>query len=377
MHHRLHRSALAAATLLLAARPALAQEPIRLGQTITSQLTETDPVMSSQDSSHYKAFRYHGRRGEAVKVTLRSTDFDAFLNVGRPGPSGAFVSDRVNDDGAGGTDAQMTYVFTTDGDLEIRANSLQEATGAFTLQLERGTPPGPVVDHRINIGQTVNGTLTERSPQERDETYFEQYSFTGRAGQTVQVTMSATDVDPYLSLGRTGADGFTSLATDDDHGGGTTARIVFTIPANGTYVIHANTVAKGTGAFELALAEGTASEATNRPAGEIAAGQPVSGTLESTDPRAGDGSYYDAYVYHGKAGEHIAITMRAPDFDAYLSVGKMTDGAYEGTGSDDDSGGGTDARVEMTLAQDGDIIIRANSLESGSTGGYTLQVEKL
>lgn len=394
MHSHLRlRPALAAATLLLAPLPALAQEPIRLGQTISSELTASDPRVSPSDSSHYKSYLYHGRRGEAVRVTMRSSAFDAFLSAGtRTG--GEYRQARMNDDGAGGTDALLNYVFAADGDLEIHANSVAVSTGAFTLALEAGTPPGPVVDHPITMGQTVRGTLSEQSPQEGDGTFYEQYVFTGRAGQTVQVTMRSGDVDAYLTLGRA-ATPYGALARDDDSGGGNDARIVFTLPADGAYAVHANSLVPGSGAFELALEQGDAAAATaaaaraaTSPAGDgagaalsraprpISAGPSVSGALESSDPKAADNSYFDDYVYHGRAGEHLVITLRSSAFDTYLGYGTLTAGRMTSISSDDDSAGGTDSRLEVTLPSDGDYVIRANSLAPNATGAYTLQVEK-
>jgi len=387
-----HRPSLAAlALLLLAPLPALAQQPIRLGQTVTSELTTADPRVSATDSSYYKTFVYHGRGGEAVRVTMKSAAFDAFLSAGSMQGS-QYRMAAMNDDGAGGTDAQLNYVFPADGDLVIRANSVNVATGAFTLAVEAGTPPGPVVDHPITVGQTVRGTLTERSPQEGDATFYEQYTFTGRAGQTVRVTMRSSDVDAYLTLWSAGAGGG-SLARDDDGAGGNDAQIVFTLPTAGRYSIHANTLARATGNFELSLAEGAApapapgsmggnaggghAHAAAPAAGSsmtIRAGQTVSGALAESDARAADGSYYDDYVYHAQGGERLVITLRSSAFDAYLTAG--TAAAPGGMGSDDDGAGGSDSRLEVTLTAPGDYVIRANSLQAASTGAYTLQVEK-
>jgi len=387
MHHPIrHLPALAAATLLLASHPAPAQQPIRLGQTITSELTASDPRVSSSDSSHYKSYLYHGRRGEAVRVTMRSSAFDAFLSAGTRA-DGAYRQSAMNDDGAGGTDALLRYVFAADGDLEIHANSVSPATGAFTLALEAGTAPGPVVDHPITMGQTVRGTLTEQSPEESDGTYYEQYTFTGRAGQTVQVTMRSQAVDSYLNVGRADGGAFTSLATDDDGAGGNDARVVITLPSAGQYVIHANTLAPATGAYELTLEQGDEAAASSSPASspaatgaanltEIAAGQTVNGALATTDAKAADNSYYDPFVYHGHAGERLVITLRSSAFDSYLSFGTLTAGRYTNISSDDDSAGGSDSRLEVTLPAEGDYVIRANSLSANATGAYTLQVEK-
>ena len=73
--------------------------------------------------------------------------------------------------------------------------------------------------------------------------------------------------------------------------------------------------------------------ASDRPA--IAYGQTVNGALEATDQRADDESFYDAGVFNGRAGE----------------------------------------TVEITLPEDGEYVIRANSYTADQTGSYTLIVE--
>ena len=114
-----------------------------------------------------------------------------------------------------------------------------------------------------------------------------------------------------------------------------------------------------------------AAQSTIRPGGS------AQGSLSSSDPSLDDGSYYDCFTLQARAGERIAITLRSNDFDAYLSVlegANCTNAVAAET--DDDSAGGTDSRVQMTLGS-GPYSIRANSLGEGETGRYTLAVEGL
>lgn len=120
--------------------------------------------------------------------------------------------------------------------------------------------------------------------------------------------------------------------------------------------------------------------ATAPPAGDpvdasrIRVGQTLGGTLSDSDARADDGSYYDAYTLAGRAGQTIVVTQRSDDFDAYLSVGRMSGGTFEEIESDDDGAGGTDARLVFRVDASGDYVVRANSLSEGETGRYTLEV---
>ncbi|HEX2094059.1 MAG TPA: hypothetical protein VHG28_16775 [Longimicrobiaceae bacterium] len=71
----------------------------------------------------------------------------------------------------------------------------------------------------------------------------------------------------------------------------------------------------------------------------------------------------------------MKITLRSGDFDAYLAVGRMEKGGFVSVETDDDGGGGTDAQVVLTLADDGEYVFRANTLSGGETGAYTISVE--
>src|SRR5687767_1610339 len=107
----------------------------------------------------------------------------------------------------------------------------------------------------------------------------------------------------------------------------------------------------------------------------IQPGQTVNGRLAASDPTLTDGSHYHLYEYRGRAGEQVQITMRSADFDTYLAGGPLQGGELSPEDLDDDSGGGTDSRLTITLGPSGVYGIRANTLREGETGAYTLLVE--
>lgn len=130
-------------------------------------------------------------------------------------------------------------------------------------------------------------------------------------------------------------------------------------------------------ALSIAAVPGAASSAAavGPPAGEvseIAAGKPVTGRLESTDPTLEDGTHYDVYRYTGTRGERISITMRSNEFDTYVSL-RLEDGTI--LDEDDDAAGGTDARIITELPDDGVYLVYANALFEGATGAYSLSLE--
>jgi hypothetical protein len=108
---------------------------------------------------------------------------------------------------------------------------------------------------------------------------------------------------------------------------------------------------------------------------DIALGQSMEGRFASGDPTLPDQSHYRLYRFRGTPGEPIAVTMRSSDFDAFLAGGSMRADQFAAEDYDDDSAGGTDARIETVVGPDGTYYIRANTLTGGQTGAYTLRVD--
>lgn len=103
----------------------------------------------------------------------------------------------------------------------------------------------------------------------------------------------------------------------------------------------------------------------------IALGASVSGTLTSTDCSLDDGSFVDYYELRLTSARTVAIQMTSSAFDAYLLLFDRATGDV--VAEDDDSAGGFNARIQMSLAA-GTYIIGANSFDAGETGTYQLSV---
>jgi hypothetical protein len=109
---------------------------IRYGQTVNGELATSDPQMD--DDSHFDLWKFTGRQGEKIVVTMRSGAFDTYLALGRM-EQGEFSQIESNDDGGGGTDSKIEFTLEADGEYVIRANSLfEKGLGAYSLHLARG-----------------------------------------------------------------------------------------------------------------------------------------------------------------------------------------------------------------------------------------------
>lgn len=228
----------------------------------------------------------------------------------------------------------------------------------------------------LAFGQTVAGTLGAGDPVAEDDSWYDEYVFSARHGQRVTVTLRSEDFDAYLSLGQLQDGEWLLLEGNDDGAGGTDSRVDATLVGDGTFLIRANTLSAGeSGRYTLSLAAAEAPPAGPAPTTvALRPGQSVTGVLGAGDAVAADDSWFDLYSLSGTPGEPLTIELRSADFDAWLTVGRMDDGAWVETDSDDDGAGGTDARVVTTLPASGTLLVRANTLVAGENGGYTLTV---
>jgi hypothetical protein len=385
--HLGYASALAACALSLALAPAArAQSFVRAGQTVSGRLEASDPALD--DGSHYDVWSYRGRAGERLVVTLRSDDFDAYLAVGRLSGGDCEDDCETDDDGAGGTDARVVLTLREDGVYGIRANSLDEGeTGAYTLTVESGEAPPLRPAGAIGVGETASGRLdTGDLRDEDDDSYYELWTYRGPAGLPVVITLRSGEFDAYLSWGRLEGGEWEEIDTDDDGAGGTDARLTVTPEPGETYFIRANSLSEGeTGSYALTVepggGDGHDGQVESDPAPDLSGARPVrageaaSGSLVAgDDPMLGDGTYYDAWIYQGRAGERLEIVLRSDEFDTFVTVGRVSGEAFEELGAADDGADGTNSRLEVTLPADGAYVILANSLTEGETGAYTLTV---
>lgn len=364
------------------ARPpaAAATQPaiIRVGQTVTGTLSERDP--RTTEKGHFRVYRFEGRKGQKLIATMRSNDFDAYLTIAHfvGGITDAIASDDDRGGGEKNTDARVRFTVPDDGTYLLVAQSLaEEGAGAFTVNLAAAPPPVTATPRPITVGQTVSGRLDETDAiLEDDDTFYDTWILTGRAGQRVQIEMKADSLDAFLSVGRMEGTEFNSIRTDDDGGEGTDSRLTLTLPEDGQYVIRANEVGAKTGAYTLSVTERQAGPTTATPR-PIEPNQEVTGTLGDDDPQGEDDSYYDYWTFQGKAGDRLRITMSAEGFDTFVSIGTVDGNSYNELAGNDDGPEGTNSLLEFTLPNDGVFVIRAKALSGENEGEYKLKVEKL
>ena len=234
------------------------------------------------------------------------------------------------------------------------ASPVQFASTAVTALAGGGVEKGV---GSLPSGQTMTESLSAMDDPLDDGAYGDIWVFDVDGEAEVTITLSSGSFDTMLHLGTPDGE---VLATNDD-ADGTNSEIQAKLGA-GRYAAVATSYAAGeTGAYEIRLEVG---------GGSLSAGASVSGAL-TAGPTLQDGSYYEDWPINGRGGDRVTLTLRSGDFDAYLMV--LQNG--EIIASDDDSAGGTDSQIDMTLPSTGSYVVRANSYGEGATGGYTLSME--
>lgn len=109
--------------------------------------------------------------------------------------------------------------------------------------------------------------------------------------------------------------------------------------------------------------------------GQRSPGQAISGSVSDTDCEAGDGSFFEVWRVRVPAAGTYQFTATST-FDNFLAVVRLD--AYDDTsatttdmGSDDDSGPGSNALLNVTLQPDVDYFLIVNGFSATDVGPYT------
>jgi hypothetical protein len=228
-----------------------------MGQTVAEALTETDAVQEDDDT-YYDTWTVDARAGQRLVVVMESAAFDAFLTLGRTEPGGEFESLASNDDGdqdGDSTNARMRVRIPEDGSYEIRANSVGASTGAYRLTVFEGPAPAAVATQRpIAAGEEMESRLDEGDAALDDDSYYEYWIFSARAGERLTIRMASEDFDTIVSFGRLVNRSFDEIEANDDGPDGTNSELDVAVTRDGDYAIRAGVFGAGVvGTYSLSV----------------------------------------------------------------------------------------------------------------------------
>jgi hypothetical protein len=351
--------------------------PIAAGQTLAGALEASDCFNASPrwaTASTYDRFPIEMQAGVRYTIRMDSTEVETALVLRRadgsivetaidPSPHGSGFPDRF---------ALMLYTAPESGTYFLDATSeYAEDYGGYTVSVASNASCAGTVTP-IAFGQQIAGALesTDCDSQIQPGHYRDRYTFEGTAGTAVRISMAAFSVDPFLAL--LDANG-NLLASDDDSGVGDDARIVFTLPATGTYTIEATSFQYNwTGEYTLDLRTSTGDECAS-PTAQTAPGANEFSSLDGTECFAVSrpGSFVDNWQFVAEANRPYTISLASNEFDAFVAV---LDASGNVLATNDDGGGGLDARLVFTAAAPGSYTIEATSKVADAVGFYQLSI---
>ena len=228
----------------------------------------------------------------------------------------------------------------------------------------------------VTLGQPLRSELDRTDSRADDDTYYEEWTFRGRPGTRVSITMGSSAFDTYLVWGRMSDGEFTGFATDDDGGEGTDSHLNVWIRDDVEYVIRANTYERrATGRYTLFVQQAPARPDPGAPRGDIQPGVTRRGSLGDGDALMPNRSYYELWRFTGRPGQRVRISVASDDFDTRLVWARMVGAEALGMSADDDGGEGTNSELTVEVDADGEYAVMVSAMSAGQTGAYTLRVE--
>lgn len=223
--------------------------PLPVGSRQSSSLDASDPTLG--DGSYVELWALELQAGQQVSVTMRSGDFDTMLMMMQVDDESFEAENDDFEDNS--TDSRITFRAPATGVYAILANSLSSGeTGRYTIEATIGGGAGLMGDlmgggsaRTLSYGQTINGELSDSDPTLDDGSRYDEYTFTGNAGDRIVISMGSGDFDTYLKL--MSSAGEDVAVNDDANEGSTDAEISVVLPSSGTFTIWANALMAGEG----------------------------------------------------------------------------------------------------------------------------------
>ena len=262
------------------------------------------------------------------------------------------------------------------GTAEVLMTGGGRASNIVTIKI--GGPRITLAVSQIELGQAMNGDLTPSDPV-RSTTfdagrirYYDAYRFRTLSRNTgVSIDLRSSQFDAEVNLFKVAGEDLVPVSSDDYTGGlgngefaNRNALLLTMLTEPGEYVFFASSSddnSEGTGSYSLTL------KVVPMKLVDYSL-TPLSGNIGTTDIQTSAGDYLKVYWFHGLSGQRVRAVMSSSAFDSYLLL-------YRNTGlnlmSDDQSGGGNDARIEYVLPADGIYLVFATPFAPHRTGAYS------
>jgi len=197
---------------------------LAIGQTLSGELADSDGQL----------FHVRAERGQVLVIAMNQaggSNVDPGLEIfsGNTATGESLASD---DDGGGDLNARLRFTVPQTGRYTVRAYGVGGSTGAYSISIN-GLQAADVAPREVQLGSTIRGVLDNDVRERLYKLDRQTRTSLANGSGALVIDMRAGDgdegIDPVLDVGFETPVGFSSMARDDDGGGGTNARIVFDI----------------------------------------------------------------------------------------------------------------------------------------------------
>jgi hypothetical protein len=234
---------------------------IAYGETLEAAFAEGDALAFGsagicEVDFYADSFAFEGAAGDEIRVVMTSSDIPPVLSLYHPAdyfPVGEYGPIQ-NSDLDSETEAVIVRALPVTGSYRIETTSREIcAPGAYRLFLERTgvdaeLAANPAVSFatraalaRLSIayGETLSGRLEQTDLLDALGNPFDEYGFTGQAGDVVRVRARAAGFEATASFYQVGPTDLLHYeqGNPDDETGDPDAEFTYTLPADGSYMI--------------------------------------------------------------------------------------------------------------------------------------------
>lgn len=164
------------------------------------------------------------------------------------------------------------------------------------------------------VGTPATGALEASDPKLPDSSHYDQWTYNGRSGEKLKITLESEAFDAFLLVARATGTELQMLAQDDDGAGGTNAQITIELPADGEYLVMANSFGEGgLGAYTVRV---------DRDSGGGTAVRPAPIDYAARYPGGGDAKGRYALLVGIDDYQGIGTSLQGPVADARL-IGRI------------------------------------------------------
>ena len=210
----------------------VASEDIAVGGSAEGRLSSSDPETMS--GRYFDTWTFQVDRPSVIGIEMQSAEIDAFVGLFKGSAATYGESLGADDDGGDDTNARLGINLGV-GTYTVMATSFEAGeVGAYELAVR--------LDEEfmaLGVGGVVEGRLEASDPLLEAGERYDLWTYTGRVGETLAITMNSDEVDSYLVVAD--PESGQTIAFDDDGGGGFDAAVEFTLGYSGRYSVVATT----------------------------------------------------------------------------------------------------------------------------------------